>query len=364
MGARSEAQLTRVSDLGSVAQVGCRATTDPHESGCDMAGSGEGRAPKAATSADVANLAGVSRSTVSFVLNNAPQTIAPETRENVLRAARLLNYRPNLSAKALAERSSRVILIDLSASSWGGPAAYVLAELTAALAEHGLVTAVHLDAPGRHSLVATALRIRPRLVLPGRPLSRQESADLDDAGIKVVETPATGFIEVEGLAAEIRLEHLRQRGHSRIAIVEREVPELTPVIQARRQAVLATAAKFGLPEPMVAVFHDGATAASQVQRIVAAGFTAACAFNDDTALATIRAAADAGLRCPQDLAVIGADDTFAGSVAFPPLTTVKVDSERLGKLLAPPVLAALGVVEAAPPADLDGVLQLVLRAST
>jgi DNA-binding LacI/PurR family transcriptional regulator len=115
---------------------------------------------------------------------------------------------------------------------------------------------------------------------------------------------------------------------------------------------------------MVATFHDGASAAIQVRRIMAAGFTAACAFNDDTALATIRAAADLGVQCPQDLAVIGADDTFAGSVAFPPLTTLKVDFERLGNLLAPAVLAALGVVEVAPPPGLDDVLALVVRAST
>jgi DNA-binding LacI/PurR family transcriptional regulator len=329
-----------------------------------MGENAEVRASRVATSADVANLAGVSRTTVSFVLNNAPQAIAPKTRENVLRAARLLNYRPNLSAKALAERSSRVILIDLSVSSWGGPAVHVLAELTTVLAEHGLVTAVHLDAPGQHSLVTTALRIRPRLVLPGRPLSPQESAELDDAGIKVVETSSAGLIDVEALAAEIRLEHLRQRGHSRIAIVERDVPGLTPAMEIRRQALLATAAKLGLPQPMVSAFRDGASAASQVRRMVDAGVTAACAFNDDTALATIRAAADIGVRCPQDLAVIGADDTFAGSVAFPPLTTVKVDVERLGNLLAPAVLAAIGVVEAASAPDLDGVLALVVRAST
>jgi DNA-binding LacI/PurR family transcriptional regulator len=322
------------------------------------------RASKVATSADVANLAGVSRATVSFVLNNAPQSIAPQTREKVLRAARLLNYRPNLSAKGLAERSSRVILIDLSAPSWEGPAAHVLAELTAALSEHGFVAAVHLDAPLRHTLVATALRLRPRLVLLGREMSPQEKVDLDDADIAVIEAPGTGVLDGEGLAAEIRLEHLRQRGHSRIAILERRVPGLTPYIEARRRATLTTAAKMGLPEPMVAAFDDGVSAASQVQRIMDAGCTAVCAYNDDTALATIRAAADVGVRCPQDLAVIGADDTFAGSVAFPPLTTVKVDSERLGNLLAPVVLAALGVGEVAPSPDLNGVLALVVRAST
>jgi len=329
-----------------------------------MAGSAEGRAPKAATSVDVAHLAGVSRATVSFVLNNAPQSIAPKTRENVLRAARLLNYRPNLSAKALAEGTSRVVLFDLSSSSWNGQAMHVLAELTRALAEHGLVTAVHLDAPVQQSLLSTALRIRPRLVLPSRSLSPEERAEFDDAGILVVEVPATEIADVEDLAARIRLEHLRQRGHSRIAIAEREEPGLAPVIETRRRAVVAAAVELGLLEPMVVAFHDGASAISQVQRMTDAGITAVCAFNDDTALATIRAAADAGVRCPQDLAVIGADDTFPGSVAFPPLTTVKVDFERLGKLFAPTVLAALGVVEIGPLPDVNDVLTLVVREST
>ncbi|MFC8823977.1 LacI family DNA-binding transcriptional regulator [Streptomyces sp. NPDC057137] len=320
--------------------------------------------PKAATSADVAKLAGVSRATVSFVLNNAPQSIAPKTRENVLRSAKLLNYRPNLSAKALAEGTSRVVLFDLSAPSWHGQAVHVLAELTTALAEHGLVAAVHLDAPVRESLVVTALRIRPRLVLPSRALSPQERAELDDAGIVVVEAPVTEIADVEGLAAQIRLEHLRRRGHSRIAIAEREGAGLASVVGTRRHAVLAAAAELGIPEPMVVAFHDGASAVSQVQRIMAAGCSAVCAFNDDTALATIRAAADAGVRCPQDLAVIGADDIFPGSVSFPPLTTVKVDFERLGKLLAPTVLAALGVANVTPPPELDDVLTLVVREST
>ncbi|WP_328609530.1 LacI family transcriptional regulator [Amycolatopsis sp. NBC_00345] len=328
-----------------------------------MGESAEGRASKAATSADVAHLAGVSRATVSFVLNNAPQSIAPKTRENVLRAARLLNYRPNLSAKALVEGSSRVVLFDLSSSSWNGQAMHVLAELTRVLAEHGLVTAVHLDAPVPQSLLSTALRIRPRLVLPKRPLSPEERAEFDNAGILVAEVSETELTAVEDLAARIRLEHLRQRGHSRIAIAEREGQGEMSVVEARRRAVVTAAAELGLPEPRVAAFHDGPSAVSQVRRMPDAGITAVCAFNDDTALATIRAAADAGLRCPEDLAVIGADDTFPGSVAFPPLTTVKVDFERLGKLFAPAVLATLGI-EAEPLPDVNDVVTLVVREST
>jgi len=194
---------------------------------------------------------------------------------------------------------------------------------------------VQIVEPAMRIIDRPTMRVRPRLLMPGRPLSRQERAELDDAGIKIVEAPASGLTAVEGQAADLRLEHLRQRGHNRIAIVEREEPELTLAIKARRRATLTAASKLGLPEPMVAAFHDAASAARQVRQIMDAGFTAACAFNDDTALATIRAAADIGVRCPQDLAVIGADDTFAGSVAFPPLTTVKVDVERLGELLAP-----------------------------
>jgi DNA-binding LacI/PurR family transcriptional regulator len=62
------------------------------------------------TSADVARVAGVARSTVSYVLNNHPhQKISEATRQRVLAAAEQLGYRPSAAARALRERPSRVV---------------------------------------------------------------------------------------------------------------------------------------------------------------------------------------------------------------------------------------------------------------
>ncbi|MBC7223527.1 MAG: LacI family DNA-binding transcriptional regulator, partial [Anaerolineae bacterium] len=67
----------------------------------------EGTVPKKVTSEDVAREAGVSRTTVSFVLNNTPNTnISEETRQRVLEAARNLGYRPDAAARALARRET------------------------------------------------------------------------------------------------------------------------------------------------------------------------------------------------------------------------------------------------------------------
>lgn len=324
----------------------------------------EGPPAKAATSADVARLAGVSRSTVSFVLNNAPQPITEATRDNVLRAAQMLNYRPNLAAKSLAEGTSRVILIDLGAAAWSGPTVQVNAELTASLADHGYVAAIHLDTPERPSLITTALRIRPRSVLLSRDLTPSEQDQLNAAGIATVRIPTAGLVDMEAPAAELRLRHLQQRGHRRIAIVERDDRTQKPAIEARRRALLKAASELGLEEPPILLLESSAESSEEIRRLIDKGVTGVCAFNDDAALAFIRAAADAGLACPGDVAVIGADDTFAGSVAFPPLTSISADVGALGALLAPVVLATLGIVEPPAPFDTRGIIRLVVRSST
>ncbi|MGC5225001.1 substrate-binding domain-containing protein [Micromonospora sp. DT81.3] len=278
----------------------------------------------------------------------------------------MLDYRPNLAAKSLAERSSRVILLELPAAPYGAMTFRVMAELIAALAARGYAASVHLDTSTRHSLVATALQLRPRAVLVNQPLGADDRQRLVDAGIDTVVVPTEALRDLEMRGSQLRIGHLRDRGHRRIAIVERPIPELDGAIVGRRQSVLATARDAGMDEPAVLSLTElGVPAAAAVRRLREDGITAICAFNDDVGLAVLRAIADAGLRCPDDLAVIGADNTFAGGVAFPPLTTTAPDAERVAKIIAPATLAALGVEggEESPAAS-DVAIELVVRGST
>src|ERR1700733_7888937 len=97
------------------------------------------------TSVDVAREAGVSQSTVSFVLNNTRgQTIPEETRRRVLDAAKKLDYRPRASARSLAAGRSAVVLLALPELPISATLSRFIEQLAAALAEHSLSLVTHL----------------------------------------------------------------------------------------------------------------------------------------------------------------------------------------------------------------------------
>ncbi len=330
-----------------------------------MTDTDRGKSRRTPTSADVARLAGVSRATVSFVLNDAPQSIPESTREAVWRAARMLSYRPNLAAKALAEGASRLVLLEVPASPSGSPIYESVAALSEALAGFGLVAAAHLDTSTRHALVTTALRLQPRYVMLTRPLEPGDAARLEQAGIDAVVPAPGGFSVVESLGAQLRIQHLHERGHRRIAVVELSNPGLEEQVALRRNSLLAAAEALGLPRPAtIALPAVRADAVEAVRNLVSTGITAVAAYNDDAALAVLRAIADAGLRCPEDLAVIGSDGVFAGEVAFPPLSTVVGDSQRIAAAMTPSLLSSLGLLEEPPAPDVTDAVRLVIRSST
>ena len=94
---------------------------------------------KRITSSDVARAAGVSRATVSFVLNDKPgMRITEETRRRVLEAARELDYRPHASARSLAAGRSDVVLLAIPDLPIGAGISRFVEELATALAAYGL----------------------------------------------------------------------------------------------------------------------------------------------------------------------------------------------------------------------------------
>src|ERR1700759_2300938 len=98
-----------------------------------------GTSPRRVTSADVARMAGVSRATVSYVLNDTPhQTISSGTRSRVLDAAARLGYAPSAAARALRTGRSEGVLCLLPDWPIRAEAGSVVANLSTALARHGL----------------------------------------------------------------------------------------------------------------------------------------------------------------------------------------------------------------------------------
>ena len=111
------------------------------------------------------------------------------------------------------------------------------------------------------------------------------------------------------------------------------------------------------------VSTDGTDAADVVTEWVAQGLTAVCAQSDETAFVVLHGLRQSGLRCPEDLAVIGVDARPLGAVSGPPLTSVAFDAGAIVDVAVAAMMAELGYpVEKEPPST--DVATLIERSST
>src|SRR5512138_1166806 len=135
-----------------------------------------------ATLKDVAAASGVSRATVSFVLNRTPnQTISPATRDRVLRTARDLGYVPHGIAKALREGASRIVVLHIESGLGGNYSRSYIRGLDEELAAHDHLLLVRHGPPTGSSAKQVLDAIRPRAVLTFGEMYRT-GPELDDAG--------------------------------------------------------------------------------------------------------------------------------------------------------------------------------------
>ncbi|QIY93570.1 substrate-binding domain-containing protein [Streptomyces sp. S1D4-11] len=111
----------------------------------------------------------------------------------------------------------------------------------------------------------------------------------------------------------------------------------SPLLEVRRCLARQTVTTLGLPPPASFVVPRPRTAATGAAKAFLAAHgtvTAVAAFADDIALRTLTALHDLGRAAPDDLAVIGLDDTEYGALVTPALTTVHIDAEAHGRLAA------------------------------
>ena len=302
------------------------------------------------TSTDVAREAGVSQTTVSFVLNGTRgQTIPEETRRRVLDAAKRLDYRPRASARSLAAGRSEVVLLALPGVPISANLSRFIEQLAAALVEHGLSLVTHLaEGPGRR-LPDLCAAVDACAVVSLVPFDEETADALRRAGAEVVfgtgEQAGTELREIGRLQAR----HVIGLGRSRLGYALPGQHATQWRVQERLRGVAAACAERGLAEPLaLGVDTDGAQAALAVDRWIHASVTAVCAYNDETAMAVLAGMHLRGLRAPDDIAVIGVGDIAAAQVSIPPLTTVGFDYEETGRELAQAVVDSLDGGEPSP----------------
>ncbi|SDJ36793.1 LacI family DNA-binding transcriptional regulator [Nonomuraea jiangxiensis] len=295
------------------------------------------RGPRPAGSATisrVAEAAGVSRATVSRVMNGST-TVAAELAARVRAAAAALDYEPSVAARSLAlGRTGTISLVvpDLSNPLYQG----VLRGLGQAAAETGrrLLVAESNEDPEEETVLALeARRNSDGLVLasPRAPDERlrELGARLSPFVLVYREVPGCGApsLSVDNAAGVADLvAHLTGLGHRHLVYLAGPPGSAA---NSERLAALRAAPGLTLTElPCGSMFDDGHAAAPAV---VECGASAVVGFNDMVASGALTGLHELGVRVPADISVTGFDDIPFARYTTPPLTTVSIPKNELGR---------------------------------
>ncbi|MDV9189156.1 LacI family DNA-binding transcriptional regulator [Streptomyces sp. SR27] len=296
------------------------------------------------TSADVARLAGVSRATVSYVLNNTSAVrISEPTRQRVREAAEELGYVPHAAARSLRAGHSRMVLMPSSHVPVGPLYSQLFNEFQWALRRLDY-TVVQYGSVGLEADEAARAwaELRPVAVvsLGEIQLTPQGVEILKRSGARAVITLGAGGVEGahtlvsdQTRVGEVAAAHLIESGRRRIGVVVPEEPGLAmfsgPRLEGARRAAEGTDATV-VP---LTLRYDEESADALAGRWRELGLDAVFAYNDEYAMLLMRSLQDAGVAVPEDTAVIGADDLLLGRLLRPRLSTVRFDMVR-GRELA------------------------------
>ena len=300
------------------------------------------------TSADVAHRAGVSRATVSYVLNNVPhQSIPGATRQRVLSAAAELHYTPHAAARALRAGESKLVLFINAGIPYGANLSILIDALSAEVAASGRSLVMWQQHDPR-DLAVTLAHLQPALAITLGQLDAGQRALFAQTHVPSIETGDGRDPDAADAGATLQVHYLASRGHRQLGYLTTTDPQLARFARPRLAGVRAACAELGLDEPVV-----GELAAPPDIRIGElagllrewaggpAPVTAVACYNDGYAMACLAAAGQSGLGVPGDLAVIGMDDEAVSAYCQPPLTTIRLHVSDFARQLCARANAAL-----------------------
>jgi len=291
------------------------------------------------TMRDIARVAGVSQSTVSRVLNDAPTRvpIAADTRERVVLAARELGYRPNPHARSL--RGASTMLIGAVVRDFSDPffAAVIEALAVQAMARGYNVVLGHAHGRVDEGIALTTVletRHTDAIVMLGDMQDQPRLLDdLRNSSVPVVATwqgtsplefPTVDVDERAGIIAG--LEHLIGLGHERIAFVSGRLPGDNWQRQDAYSEFM-TARFGGVPDGYVQLVDNslaGGESALRAMFDLGDPPTAVLTSTDLVAVGVLHAAYSLGRIVPDDLSVVGFDDLLLAAHTVPALTTLRM----------------------------------------
>ena len=286
---------------------------------------------------DVAQLAGVSHQTVSRVLNGHIGVRA-ETRAKVTEAIKELDYRRNLAARTLVTGRSQTIGVVSFDTTLYGPASTLYGIEQAARAKGFAVTIVSLKVIDHVSVLEALdrLSVDGTIVIASQETAAHALADLP-ANIPVVAIGAGMPAGVAGVAvddaagAAQATQHLLDHGHDTVWHVAGPPAWMAADVRAAAWQSTLEAAGSEVPRPLTGDWSARSGYEAGVLLAKKRQVTAVFVANDHMALGVLRAFAEAGLRVPEDVSMVGFDDVPEAAFFSPPLTTVRQDFDELGR---------------------------------
>jgi len=299
-------------------------------------------------SRDVAELAGVSRTTVSFVLNNVPgMRISADTRQRVLEAAKRLDYHPDASARHLVTGKTNILgYVERQSPEHALSDAFLpqvlrgVHDSAAAYNFEVLFAPIPLElSNGRFSRLLQGHHV-DGIILSGPRSDDEEVSQLIEANAPIVlqgywPNMQVASVDVDNVkSAKMATSHLVRMGHTRIGMIVHS-PEAFTAGEERLQGYQEILEENGFSvDPDLIAFasftpSSGEHAMRKILKAVPRP-TAVFISSDTVAIGAMQVVHDLGYRIPQDLAIVGFDDIPMSVYMKPPLTTIHLPAYGIG----------------------------------
>ncbi len=307
-----------------------------------------GRPRRAVTTSDIARLSGVSRSTVSAVLSGN-RHVRESTRRKVIECIRQQNYESGMIARSLVGELSRMVAV--LASNLGSPFHMMffrgVNDVLCHEDYHILFHNVRPEDQEDPETLASLRAYRPAgyIVLKGaegpraehvRQILEEDVPLVTEIGLQGLDTHSVGFDNRAGV--KLGTDYVIDMGHRRLGHLAG--PAFSSAARERKMGFVESLIDHDIPVSQAVISDTGETAPAGYREALAmlgnpqTRPTALLCFNDMVAMGVYRAANELELEIPRDISVIGFDGIDFAELLGPPLTTVSIVPEQLGRKAA------------------------------
>jgi LacI family transcriptional regulator len=331
---------------------------------------------KKPTQYDVAQRAGVSQATVSHILNNSTTISLPEeTRQRVLAAMTDLGYIPDRAARSL--RTNKTYTIATIIPDITNPFYPTFVRGIQDITKQNSYDLIIYNSDGildeeRQSLNSVKQNRVDGLIVVPFHLEENNLLEVNIPIVQLIQKPLVptvlDSVFIDNVAAARKVvEHLIERGHTRIGMIAGE--ENTPPRQNRILGYQQAIAEHHIPLDEILIrggdfTEKGGYETMQEILRISPSVTAVFAANDLMAMGALTAIHEAGLRVPQDIAVAGIDDIPAAHLVTPSLTTITQYQQNIGQRAAEMLFERLNGSETGAPRSIEMPFSLIVREST